>query len=406
MPGRNPVSCCMKQLGRYSPTCARCYLTHFFGVKNVCLANLASRREVYFLGENGDGKTLLLQGMYLALRWGFVRDFTRKEITGKLLDLMDGDPAPTLQAQDATGQEIGSDHAAYMQHVYAYGVDRLRSTEDFDQAEQYGCMSLFDADQLMRSPIRWLQTLYTQELAAKSGEEEPPHISLDTVRRMLRELLDDEENELEIEVSSKGVRFIERGSEAVRFEQLSAGYRSVMTWVVDLLSRMVEEQATQGCNIQGTEDLIGVVLVDEVGLHLHPKWEYHIVGKLRKWFPQVQFFFTTHSPMLILGASADAVIYKVYREEGAIRLSEPISEFQHLMPNGLVTSPLFGLESMRPKAFADKGGTQDDIVADDYITQQVREVIQKRLQASPGTVGEADILAWVEEELAKYDAEE
>jgi len=214
----------MKQLWSYAPPPASFCLTHFFGVQQVELSDLSHRHEIYFLGENGDGKTLLLQAMYLALRWKFVQELTRKEITGKLLDLMGGDPPPSLVARDAEGQETGSDRLAYMQHVYAYGVDRLRSTEDFEQAEQYGCMSLFDADQLMRSPVRWLQTLYTQELAAKNGNEEAPLISLNTVRRMLRELLDDDDNELEIDVNSQGVRFIERGSEAVRFEQIGRAH--------------------------------------------------------------------------------------------------------------------------------------------------------------------------------------
>ena len=58
------------------------------------------------------------------------------------------------------------------------------------------------------------------------------------------------------------------------------------------------------------------MLVDEIGVYLHPKWQYTIVRKLRSWFPLVQFIFTTHSPIVIMGASKDAAFYKVYKEGG------------------------------------------------------------------------------------------
>lgn len=43
----------------------------------------------------------------------------------------------------------------------------------------------------------------------------------------------------------------------------------------------------------------GVVLIDEVDLHLHPSWQMHVVNDLQKAFPRIQFVMTTHAPLII-----------------------------------------------------------------------------------------------------------
>jgi predicted ATP-binding protein involved in virulence len=63
-------------------------------------------------------------------------------------------------------------------------------------------------------------------------------------------------------------------------------------------------------------------LIDEIELHLHPKWQYGFMQKLRDTFPLLQFIVTTHSPTVLLGASMDAVYYHIYKKEGIVAVSE------------------------------------------------------------------------------------
>ena len=73
------------------------------------------------------------------------------------------------------------------------------------------------------------------------------------------------------------------------------GYQSVVTWVLDLLS---------WCFLQGSDDLTnvcGIVLIDEIEQHLHPRWQRNIVQLLTDCFPDVQFVITTHSPLVASG---------------------------------------------------------------------------------------------------------
>lgn len=75
--------------------------------------------------------------------------------------------------------------------------------------------------------------------------------------------------------------------------QLSDGYRTTLALVVDLACRMVE-----GNPPQGDEDPLcseAIVLIDEIDLHLHPRWQQTILPDLRRVFPNTQFIVTTHS---------------------------------------------------------------------------------------------------------------
>ena len=81
------------------------------------------------------------------------------------------------------------------------------------------------------------------------------------------------------------------------FDELSDGYRNVVAIAADLAIKaaMLNPQLAE----KALEFTPGVVLIDELDLHLHPKWQRRIIEDLRRTFPKVQFICTTHSPFLI-----------------------------------------------------------------------------------------------------------
>ena len=78
--------------------------------------------------------------------------------------------------------------------------------------------------------------------------------------------------------------------------QLSDGERSLLSMVVDLTRRLVQANPLME---NPTAEAEAVVLIDELELHLHPKWQRQIVANLTKAFPKCQFIATTHSPQII-----------------------------------------------------------------------------------------------------------
>ncbi len=181
----------------------------------------------------------------------------------------------------------------------------------------------------MKSPIKWLQYL---DYSEQKGDNKNS-ISLKKAKKILQHLLN---REIDIEISPKEVIFKEKGSK-VSFEQLSSGYRSVITIICDLVARLSEKQ-----KVEDIEDFRGVVLIDEVELHLHPKWQYSFIKKLRETFPKIQFIVTTHSPTVLLGASVDAIYFNIYKESGVIKISEQKSIKNDFLND--IQSSIFGFD--------------------------------------------------------------
>lgn len=103
-------------------------------------------------------------------------------------------------------------------------------------------------------------------------------------------------------------------NEVYPLDYLSDGQRTTLTLVGDLATRMVRLNPHLGeCSLFKTP---GVVLIDELDLHLHPTWQRHIVCDLQDTFPQVQFITTTHSPQIISEVKPSALTHLRFTPEG------------------------------------------------------------------------------------------
>jgi len=351
------------------------HISNFFSIQDVKLDHINSSKEVYFLGENGDGKTLILMAIYLAFNRHFIVEKTDKEKTGKVSDIININRNMELLGVDDKGKEYGNKNVGFLSNFYAYGTHRGRYEYS---AEQYGFMSLFDSNQTLTNPISWLkdQKLLEMEKNLKSNNVKDKRkdlsssFSIEILEQMFHGLL---EKNVDIKIEGNGVTFIEKGTK-LSFDQLSEGYKSIVIFISDLLYRLQINQPST----RTITDLHGIVLVDEIDLHLHPKWQRTLIGKLRGLLPNVQFMFTTHSPTIIQGASDDAVIYRVFRnsEDGKTRVSDPYyrKNLNHLMINTLLTSPLFGLEDSRLDSDNDNADTSET-----YLLYRINEKLEAEL---------------------------
>ncbi|MGP8337116.1 MAG: AAA family ATPase, partial [Methanosarcinaceae archaeon] len=90
------------------------------------------------------------------------------------------------------------------------------------------------------------------------------------------------------------------------FDNLSDGYKNMVAMVADIAHRAVRLNPHMGAN--AATECSGVVLIDEIDLHLHPKWQRHVVEDLQKAFPNIQFIATTHSPFILQSLDPGKVI--------------------------------------------------------------------------------------------------
>jgi predicted ATPase len=336
-------------------------IENFFSVKNQQL-ELGDSREIYFLGENGDGKTLFLMALYLAFNGNYIKSgILKTEEIGRAIDILNENHM--VQGFDELNHEYNIDNAIHLDHFYAYGTHRGRYSPV--KYEGNGFMTLFDNDLMLMSPEQWLKDLKLNE----QKELIKVVIASNELEKILYDLL---EKNVKIVIEGSEVFFEEKGAQ-LKFHQLSEGYRSIIIFVCDLLYRL-SSNVKEDTNIFKSK---GIVLVDEIDQHLHLKWQRVIVKKLREIFPNIQFFFTTHSPTIIQGASDDAIIYRVYREEGYTKVSDPYfrKDLDHLMMNTLVTSSLFGLEDSRMDADFNYANTDDT-----YLIYRINNKIKAKLE--------------------------
>ena len=134
------------------------------------------------------------------------------------------------------------------------------------------------------------------------------------------------------------------GGSKVSTVSLSDGFRSILALSGDLVWRLIEAFP----NSDNPLEEEGIVLIDELDIHLHPAWQRTIAGILREIFPKIQFIMATHSPLVAAGAGPDAVTYRFYKKKETT-IVEQIKNIHTKSVDQILQSDAFGLIS----AFSD-----------------------------------------------------
>ncbi len=134
------------------------------------------------------------------------------------------------------------------------------------------------------------------------------------------------------------------------FSALSDGYKAFIGWVGDLIGHLADV-APEGTKLA---DLGGLVLVDEIDLHLHPSWQRAVVPALASAFPKIQFVFTSHSPLVASTVQRENVFITDTADDGTATIKQLDEKVFGRSAEQLLLSSYFGLESTRPEAFQDE----------------------------------------------------
>lgn len=132
--------------------------------------------------------------------------------------------------------------------------------------------------------------------------------------------------------------------QGVTFHNLSSGMKSMIGLMGDIMVRLFEQQP----ELHDPAELAGIVIIDEIDLHLHPIFQKQFPVMLRDCFPKIQFILSTHSPIPLLGAPEDSRIYVISKDGKSDVRSTSLNyiNIKNMLPNNLLTSPIFGLNSL------------------------------------------------------------
>ena len=158
----------------------------------------------------------------------------------------------------------------------------------------------------------------------------------------------------------------------VPLKQLGYGYQTLITWVADLASRMVERYPDSPDPLAEP----AVVLVDEIDLHLHPIWQRKLIGFLTERFSNTQFIATAHSP-LVAQAAADATLAVLRREGDHVVIDNDVDNIRNWRVDQILTSDLFGLKTARPPWMEDLLLERGDLLSKSKLSAKDRQRIKE-----------------------------
>ena len=190
------------------------------------------------------------------------------------------------------------------------------------------------------------------DYAARTAKSTPEKSILKLLKKAILQVLPDDQGDERIEIHPPDVLetgrrsgvYVKTFTGLVRISALSLGYRTTAGWVMDLAWRLLNRYPHSSNPLAEP----AIVLIDEIDLHLHPRWQLQIMGDLGTLFPATQFIATSHSPLIVqVAESANLVLLR--KRDDAVEIMNDPGISRDLRVDQILTSLLFGVPSPRNK---------------------------------------------------------
>ena len=210
------------------------------------------------------------------------------------------DEAKMLTEQIREGKDVNMPLIAY------YGVERLSNEKLQKQAYSKkgsrldGYYSALDPRSFHQKFLLWFKT-YEDNVIKFNKDKTLYNAFVNTITSMVPEWKNIkfswEANDMLGELDN---------GEWMPFNMLSSGFKNIVRLSADIAYRAIKLNPHLGMDV--IKKTAGVVLIDELDMHLHPKWQKRIISDLKATFPLIQFIVTTHSPFIIQSLRKDEFI--------------------------------------------------------------------------------------------------
>lgn len=221
----------------------------------------------------------------------------------------------------------------------------------FSTPKTFYHQSIFSENIALTESLEWLVHLNYKKLEG----EEIAKLKLDFLIKFINEsnLLP---AQVEIsKITSEGVFFRDANSKTISVTEMSDGFRSVLSMTFEIIRQLIEAFEIVMFEKYIVKkslilDIQGVILIDEIDAHLHPTWQTKIGNWFTKYFPNIQFIVTTHSP-LICRAAENGSIWQLAEPGSDDRIKEITGLEKERLINGNILdaygTELFGQSPIR-----------------------------------------------------------
>ncbi len=295
-----------------------------------------SERESWLmmLGDNGVGKSSILQAIALTLCGEEEISKLKVKPDDYLKNGQESGYVKVTSCEDPEPAELHFDHENFKSsilkpqvYLLGYGATRLLPKAALKYSKPTNPLvnvrNLFDYSCALNDVNSWLNKLDSVEFEKR-------------IAPALFDLLDLKDGERL--VMDEGRLQVQYDNGNQDFEKTSDGYKSMIALACDIMKTLSSHPA-------GYHAVHGIVLIDELGNHLHPRWRMKIAGALRTAFPRIQFIVSTHEPLCLRGVLHGEVVVLVDSNEGRVMALDKhvLPDHNSMQIDQLLTSDLFGL---------------------------------------------------------------
>jgi len=200
------------------------------------------------------------------------------------------------------------------------------------------------------------------------GLSEVQKKNLETAKEIFG-VLDDQIRFSRVKIETFDILVKNNSGAELYFEYLSSGYKSVIYILLGLMKE-VEFRFKDEKQIQ-FQEYSGIIIIDELDLHLHPQWQSKLIQVLKTVFPNAQFIVSTHSPHMLQVAQSDEIIPLGYHEDGSVTVRKIASSkygFQGWTVEEILTD-VMGLKSVVSDVFTNSVSKFEEALNTDNIQQ-------------------------------------
>lgn len=173
----------------------------------------------------------------------------------------------------------------------------FRDREDVENEHWKDFIQLINKNNLFNNESGWAEALSNHLIEYEKDSQ------LEAVRQAIYAFMPDFKN-LQVSRKPRLAMIIDKNDETLNVNQLSQGEKSLMALVGDIARRLAMMNPKLDNPLLGK----GIILIDEIDMHLHPQWQRSIIQRLQTTFPNCQFILTTHSP-LVISDTQDILVY-------------------------------------------------------------------------------------------------
>lgn len=260
---------------------------------------------------------------------------------------------------------------------HGYGAARRMSPSKIPtEKKEFTTRSLFDDDAPLINAEEWL--LQLDYISAKDKKYSKYRKQVEDI--IINLLPDVTKIDYRVEKSVSNVVFETPGG-WVDIYQLGLGYRTMLAWMIDFAFGLFDRYPESKNPLEEP----AVLLLDEIDLHLHPKWQRSIIDYLTEKFPNTQFIVTAHSPLLVQSAEGANLVLLRRKDDEIIIDNDPVS-VENWRVDQILTSDLFGIESARSKETQKLFNERTRLLSKAALSKKDRErlgQLQQRLAAVP-----------------------